>query len=523
MEFHVHVPTMLVLSIVMSLTFAGSIGWVARPGVRDGLLPLSLGFACHAVGYVLLGLRGMIPDLFSVLLANMLVTGACSLLLLAVAQFLQERLASAWLWGPALAVVLLLSAYLDDINTRVILGGSVLVVVFAALLWRLARAHRRISGRGRYLLLTGVLITLVLLIARVVLFATGAAVLEQVLDYAPSQVMLYVTAFVSQILLGTGFLLMAKESAEAQARHQAMLDSLTGCWNRARIEALVKYEMARLKRYGTPLSLLLLDMDHFKLINDQHGHLLGDSVLKAFVARVQGVIRETDLLGRWGGEEFVVLLPSSGFVAMTQMAERIRAQVEALPMVGDVRVTVSLGCASCQSTDSWETWLGRADVALYRAKAAGRNRAECEMPLTRPGPGLSVAESLGELVWRDEYLSGNPEIDDEHRTLFVSARRLFDLQQEEEGSLTAAARVFVAELEAHMATEERVLANAGYPECAAHTALHRQLAERAHRLLEAQARGQLTFDELLHFVVYEVTVQHLFIEDAKFHAHLGGA
>ena len=154
----------------------------------------------------------------------------------------------------------------------------------------------------------------------------------------------------------------------------ATTDSLTGAMNRYRIEHLVQIALANAERYGHAFSLVLFDIDHFKQVNDSYGHDEGDRVLKTLVKTLECCLREGDQLGRWGGEEFMVLLPGTDITGATEFAERLRAQVVATEFGLDAPVTVSLGVTDWIPGDSLKKLLVRADSAMYRAKKAGRNQ-----------------------------------------------------------------------------------------------------------------------------------------------------
>ena len=157
-------------------------------------------------------------------------------------------------------------------------------------------------------------------------------------------------------------------------------DGLTGLQNRRRTTERLEVEVARARRYGTPLAIALCDIDHFKQVNDRFGHNMGDEVLVQVGRALQDTLREVDLVGRWGGEEFLVLLPDTDPVGAQIVGERLRACVEALVPFsgGPERVTCSVGVACFESSDSTSGFVDRADQALYRAKKAGRN--QCEGP-----------------------------------------------------------------------------------------------------------------------------------------------
>ena len=173
--------------------------------------------------------------------------------------------------------------------------------------------------------------------------------------------------------------LIAQVDALARVAH---VDSLTRVWNRDSIFGVLDTEMARAKRAGHGASVIMADLDHFKPINDTHGHAIGDEVLRQAAKRMLGAIRETDALGRYGGEEFMIVPGSAaGEDQIREMAERLRERVGGTPFSterGELGVTVSLGIGWCPSADGVmrDTLVNAADEALYRAKNNGRNRVE---------------------------------------------------------------------------------------------------------------------------------------------------
>jgi diguanylate cyclase (GGDEF)-like protein len=156
----------------------------------------------------------------------------------------------------------------------------------------------------------------------------------------------------------------------------ATTDALTGLWNRRKFNELVAGEVARAHRYSQPLSLGLLDVDHFKRVNDTYGHDVGDAVLRELADVVRGQVRSVDVVARWGGEEFVVLGPGVPVAGCAELAERIRAAAAGhmFPAVG--RVTVSVGVTEYTHGDTPDSLFARADKALYAAKDGGRDRVE---------------------------------------------------------------------------------------------------------------------------------------------------
>lgn len=153
----------------------------------------------------------------------------------------------------------------------------------------------------------------------------------------------------------------------------ASTDRLTGLRNRHYFETTALREIERSKRYYLPLSLLLFDIDHFKRINDYYGHQMGDEVLIKVSQLIQKQLRINDLFARWGGDEFIILLPNSPLQAALQTAEKIRALIETYDFSPIEKVTLSIGTAEFSADQTMGDWIKRADEALYLAKNSGRN------------------------------------------------------------------------------------------------------------------------------------------------------
>ena len=166
-------------------------------------------------------------------------------------------------------------------------------------------------------------------------------------------------------------------NSNQQLEIMANTDPLTGQLTRRKFEEVVDKEIKRAERYGFPLSLVFMDIDHFKRVNDEHGHEIGDRVLSAVASRVKTHLRESDSLCRWGGEEFIVLMPHIDLDQVCALAEKLRAMLAATPVVENIHITASFGVAQWQPGQDLGTLLQRADKMLYRAKQLGRNRVEC--------------------------------------------------------------------------------------------------------------------------------------------------
>lgn len=175
--------------------------------------------------------------------------------------------------------------------------------------------------------------------------------------------------------------ILERQKIEEKLIQLATIDPLTSIPNRRKFDEVLEYEMNRDSRYKNELSLIFCDLDYFKKINDKYGHKIGDDALKAFTQLVSDNIRKTDVIARWGGEEFALLLPETSIMVAASAAEKLRSETERFdfPHVG--HITASFGVTQYIEGDTEASLINRADDALYKAKKNGRNRIEMLPPV----------------------------------------------------------------------------------------------------------------------------------------------
>jgi diguanylate cyclase (GGDEF)-like protein len=377
MMFAIDVRTMLVVMLTSNVLMAAAL-WFAFAGrFRDGLAKWTAALWVQAIAWVLFAGRGEVPDLISITAANGLLALAWSLQFGAILEFQQRPVPHWLLWAPTATAFVLFLLLMHDAQTRIItssaLYGAANVLIAAAVLRGLSPP----GFRAQWLLAGSYLLLAATLSARGVGAWMEPGAFASVLSPSPLHSVLYLVLFAVIVAGSLAFLLMHKERADEETARLATTDPLTGVFNRRTFIELAEQELARARRSGAPLALMMLDLDHFKRVNDTYGHLVGDEVLVSFTRLIRECVRRGDLVVRYGGEEFCVLLPGTPLPAAHALAERIRAATAARMLTTlPFRVTVSIGLTAYAggAQVALDNLLARADGALYRAKDEGRNR-----------------------------------------------------------------------------------------------------------------------------------------------------
>jgi len=315
-------------------------------------------------------------------------------------------------------------------------------------------------------------------------------------------------------------LLQQLEIEKNYALKNALTDSLTTLANRRSFDASISTEFYRLKRTRAPLSVVMLDIDHFKKYNDMYGHVAGDECLRNVALAVKSAVnRLPDIVARYGGEEFVIILPETGSSGALVLAEKVRKAVESLAIPHESSqtaktVTISLGVATVDPSmiSTPEQSVELADQALYTAKATGRNK----VAVSESGSG----EGLGfcPLVWHVSDDSGNAVIDFQHKKLFSDTNALLSAltSATDETVGRSLIRKLLDDVSAHFAAEEQILSECGFPGADRHRECHADIVERATRLTADGEGSEPDLKEAFRFIAYDVIGQHFFIEDKKF-------
>ena len=346
----------------------------------------SWGTACLVMvaSSLLFALVGSINIFASSYLANVLVVTGIALMQVSMRRF-ADLPPQPWLLvgAPLLVAVLLVQPTFlhDDYAVRIVIVSTVNAALFmyaAKILWGTEQRGFAVNFTATVFALTA-LVSVVRCIAAL----NSPSTVTPLTDASSVQYLYLATFAFSMVALSLGFILMVSRKLQVRLETAFLRDGLTGIATRTAFFDLASIELRRASRHRHPTSLLMIDLDDFKTVNDRHGHRIGDLVLTVFAQNTQRVLRSHDLFGRYGGEEFVILLPETDHEAALRIANRVcDACRQAAQPEGTPDFTASIGLATAHdANEDISSILDRADIALYQAKAAGKDRVvgHCEV------------------------------------------------------------------------------------------------------------------------------------------------
>lgn len=296
----------------------------------------------------------------------------------------------------------------------------------------------------------------------------------------------------------------------------AMLDPLTKLYNRNRMEEDFQRTIELSNRQGDIATILLMDLDHFKEINDQLGHDVGDQVLVLAAKLLTSLLREDDRVYRWGGDEFMILTPHTDLKGAIRLAERIINKFEETRFPGVNKISLSLGVAQHFQFETKTDWFKRVDLALYKAKQAGRNRFEVW------SNDEVLPAAIAKLIWSESFESGHAEIDRQHKSLLRLSNELYDRL----GSADSMAEMNVildrvaTDLTEHFDYESDLMKQTNFPLVDEHKAIHQHLLDDFSSMRVQMNQGTVNLSVFFNFISIRIVAEHIIKEDTKFFTHL---
>jgi len=368
--------TILVMLLVSSVLMAVTLIVGSRSGRSASFAQWNIGLALYALGWLLLAARPVLPSWVGVALGDALLLGGLCGQVGALIAFGGGAIPRALLFAPGPLLFALVIPLLDNYRGLTLLVSVAYAIALAAIGIASARLGRE-AGPARWMMAAVYGAAAVMTPLRAIDIWLNHAAHPDIFSANSLHTASFVFLFAATVVGSVAFLLMHRERAEAELYKLATFDALTGLFNRRAFFDIAERELARARRMGSIYAVLMMDLDHFKRVNDEYGHQAGDRVLADFAAVAKRSVRAEDLVGRYGGEEFCALLPGAGMQTAIAIAERLRDSVARHPL-GDLprAITVSVGVtvSAADAGGTLDTAIARADEALYRAKHEGRDR-----------------------------------------------------------------------------------------------------------------------------------------------------
>lgn len=504
------VTTMFWIVSVISITLGLCMLVASSSEETSSLRDFSFANICHGLGYFSFLMSKPYGSKF-IWLGETLISISISTWMLGILQFLNARKYPAVRYLIIFAVSVVSFFFTERRDVRIVFNSSCYVVVELILMIIICAEWRKVYGLGKYLVAFSIAMNISILSYRVFFTLINRQSVRFINATDISQSILYTSVLISLTCLSIGFVLMLKEKTDWLNKESILRDGLTGLWNRRKLNETAKHEMERLRLYGTPVGLAIIDVDNFKSVNDIYGHNVGDQVLLDVSKACLSQLRETDLIGRWGGEEFLVILPNTGLSMLNDIAHRLCQTVNHEVLLPQRAISVSIGLAQCLSTDTWESWIERADKALYAAKHSGKNQVHFDV-------GIFFNKNVPLINWSKEIFLSNNNINNEHeRIIFlINKWSLLSSGDYSKSELLELIDDIYNEMVNHFTNEENEISKEAFFTIRnEHSIKHRKLIDRMTYLVGLFEKGALEIDAITQFFIYELCIEHIQSQDVK--------
>jgi len=375
--------TLAFMNLLLGLFLGvGSLVFARVHSSFQGFRALGYSYLLFSSGFILLAFRQYLFDFLSIVVANLTIVAGFSLLILGILKFLQDEIQTFEKVSVVLLCVMSVAFvyftyFQNSVNARIIIISVVIACFsFFAGYKVLVNRERAILTFTRFLGFSFLYCAIIFLLR--IYFTFNEAELNDVMSGGTIHAISLIALQLVTISSCFSLTISASQQLANKLAIQATIDSLTDIYNRRAFDEFAKKSVLRAQREQTPISMIIMDIDFFKQVNDQYGHQVGDKVLQEFSLRLKNSLRQYDILSRYGGEEFTLLLPDTDTSTAMVIAEKLRNTIAqpvfCLENGAVLAVTASFGVATIQGEDiDWQQFISLVDQALYYAKENGRN------------------------------------------------------------------------------------------------------------------------------------------------------
>lgn len=482
----------------------------------------SLTFITLAIVYSLLFLQQKFPDWISFILMNGLVVLSQIFVIAGIRLLYKQKPFVPRLFIVFALFILTITyyTYIDfNINARIIaISVFSALHLFDVLLFVNRHKDEVIPTINKSVRIITI-ISIIIWLSRIIFAINSDLSIKYLVDQGSSTSVYYIVALISMsvwfalyVLLETSQSVYDLALKNDELSKLALIDNLTQLANRHYFDHDIEFLTAITNRNKSKMSMLMVDLDRFKLVNDTFGHLVGDDVLRRAAQILRESVRLSDRIYRWGGEEFVIVIPETGNEQAGHVAEKICENFRNAEFEVIGNITVSIGVASYDKEEPLEDWFKRVDLALYQAKQTGRDRWVSWLD------DESLPEHFVRFIWSSEFESGNDEIDNDHKMLAMYVNNLHDLVINLYPIDTIHESIYKMSehIKAHFMREEYIISKFGYTDLNNHRSIHQRLLGEYEIILKKTINGDISLAAFMSFLVEKVLMHHILDDDKKF-------
>jgi len=513
--------TLIATIIVVTLSYAAMMGLVAMLRKEKYFFVYTLAFLCGSLAFVFT-IAFPFREAMSIVSFNVLILLSIALFTSGIRMYfaLKPWPIRYWIYnGLNLLLFIQFTLISPSMWVRIIVYSIVSLTFFTDLYLGIKSKLPSLDKNWRTTITWLIGYHMITTLSRLITLTNPEYVTKSWLDLGATTIIsLYLSLFaftiwvIGIVLLDTFKVMSALKAKNDELSALALIDALTGVPNRNSMENELEKLVELAKRYGNQLSFILADIDHFKQVNDRLGHDVGDEVLRHTALIIKKNIRTTDMIFRWGGEEFLIVTPQTNLDGARLLAEKIRESYHFEDFGAAGKLTISLGVAQWIDSEAIDVWFKRADIALYQAKSAGRNRVECWRD------GEQMVQGFARIDWQEHWNCGNMMIDLEHRALVSATNDLFELIKNKvsEKQIQDQIEAISNDLLIHFSHEEKELTSIHY-DILSHAEIHRSLLLELNDLKVKCFQNLIDYRSFHAFMMGKVVVGHLLTEDNKFY------
>lgn len=511
----------LVLVILSSVYFFMSV-IVYRVRKEKYQLYYLFTFLTLAITYFMLFFQKLFPDWFSFVVMNLFIALSQIFIVSAIRVFykLKPFESRFILYLLILVFSLIFFTHINfNLSFRVISLSLYMVINLIDLLLVIIKYRDNVHENINRVIPIILVFSSLVWLSRIIFAVTRGIQYKYLVDQGSSTAIYYLIAMISESIWFSLFIWLdsTKSVIELQQKNKelrelVLVDSLTNLSNRYYFEHDIEFLIATTNRNKSKLTMLMIDLDRFKLVNDTFGHVVGDNALRQTAQILKESVRATDRVYRWGGEEFIVITPETDNSQATLVAEKICKNFREAYFEDVGNITVSVGLASYDTDESKDDWIKRVDLSLYQAKQTGRNKWVSWLEDER------LPSHFKRFVWTVEFESGNLEVDNDHRLLVDYVNQLHDLIVNQYPIDIIHEHILLMDkhIKNHFYHEEAILKKYNHNEYIEHRAIHQRIVSEYEIIVKKAIKGDISLGMIMSYLVEKVLLSHILEDDKKF-------